>query len=75
LIRYKEYFWYFAVLRILQALGAYGYLGLVKGKQKFLESIPMALENIIDILDNRLKNENYSALKKIFDELINKFNK
>lgn len=75
LIRYKEYFWYFAVLRILQALGAYGYLGLVKGKQKFLESIPMALENIIDILDNRLKNENYSALKKIFNELINKFNK
>src|SRR5205085_9229100 len=35
----REKFWYFAVIRILQALGAYGYLGIVKGKKKFLESV------------------------------------
>src|SRR4030095_9431369 len=48
--KYKDYFWYFAIIRILQAMGAYGFLGIVKGKKRFLESIPAALKNIRFIL-------------------------
>lgn len=63
--QFKNYFWYFAVVRILQALGAYGYLGLGKGKKKFLESIPFALKNIDFILNNRVNNREFVNLREI----------
>ncbi|MEO7167451.1 MAG: phosphotransferase [Spartobacteria bacterium] len=39
-----------AMQRLMQALGAYGYLGIVKGNQAFLEHIPAALESLGEIL-------------------------
>ncbi len=36
--------------RLMQALGAYGFLGLVKGKKHFLEHIPAALKNLRSVL-------------------------
>jgi len=36
--------------RLMQALGAYGYLGLVKGKREFLAHIPAALANLYHLL-------------------------
>lgn len=35
-----------AMQRLMQALGAYGYLGLVKGNKSFLSHIPAALESL-----------------------------
>jgi aminoglycoside/choline kinase family phosphotransferase len=72
--KYKMYFWYFAMVRILQALGAYGYVGIVKGRSKFLESIPYALNNINFILSNRVESVELHYLKKIFLELLNENN-
>jgi len=37
-----------AAQRLMQSLGAYGFLGLKKGLSPFLEHIPAALENLID---------------------------
>ncbi len=34
------------IQRLMQALGAYGFLGLVKGNQAFLDHIPAALESL-----------------------------
>jgi aminoglycoside/choline kinase family phosphotransferase len=62
------YFWYFAIIRILQALGAYGFLGLTRGKKKFLDSIPYALKNMKFILNNRIENGQLNYLKHIFDK-------
>lgn len=67
----KSHFWYFAIVRILQAMGAYGFLGIVKGKRRFLESIPYALKNINFILTERLPGGSLDYLKKIFSELLN----
>ncbi len=36
--------------RLMQALGAYGYLGLTQGKHAFLEHIPQAVENLKQVL-------------------------
>ena len=69
--KYKSYFWYFALIRILQALGAYGFVGLVKNKPKFLESIPYALKNIDFVLNERIENNELKYLRAIFRELIN----
>ncbi len=39
-----------ATQRLMQALGAYGFLGLKKDKPAFLDHIPNALENLRDVL-------------------------
>jgi hypothetical protein len=35
-----------AMQRLMQALGAYGFLGLVKGKTEFLSYVPAAMESL-----------------------------
>jgi len=66
----KEKFWYFAVIRIMQAMGAYGYLGIVKGKKNFLESVPYALRNINYILNEKINTNKLKYIKQIFSELL-----
>jgi len=63
------YFWYFAIIRILQALGAYGYLGLTRGKKRFLDSIPYALKNIRYILNNKIESGKLGYIKNIFEKI------
>lgn len=46
----EEIFLLCAMQRLMQALGAYGYLGLVKKNAKFLEHIPVALESLCSVL-------------------------
>ena len=67
--QFEEYFWYFAVIRILQAMGAYGFLGLTKGKKQFLESVPYAVNNIKLILENKIPLDSLKYLRQIFSEL------
>ncbi len=46
----EEIFLLCAMQRLMQALGAYGYLGLVKQNPKFLEHIPAALASLRSVL-------------------------
>ena len=39
-----------AMQRLMQALGAYGFLGLVKERRAFLEHIPAALRSLSEVL-------------------------
>jgi len=39
-----------AMQRLMQALGAYGFLGLVKGNSPFLDHIPSALDSLVMLL-------------------------
>jgi aminoglycoside/choline kinase family phosphotransferase len=41
-----------AMQRLMQALGAYGFLGLVKGHEPFLQHIPAAMKSLCAILSN-----------------------
>jgi aminoglycoside/choline kinase family phosphotransferase len=41
-----------AMQRLMQALGAYGFLGLVKGNKNFLEYIPRAVGSLRDMVAN-----------------------
>jgi len=45
-------FWMGSVQRLLQALGAYGFLGLKKHKPAFLSHIGSGLENLLMAIDN-----------------------
>jgi aminoglycoside/choline kinase family phosphotransferase len=43
---FRNYFWEASAQRLMQALGAYGFLGLRKGLKVFLDHIPAALNNL-----------------------------
>jgi len=58
-----QHFYRFALIRVLQTLGAYGYRGLYEKKQHFIESIPFALENAKWLIENNVL-EDYPELKK-----------
>jgi hypothetical protein len=43
---FQNHFWEASAQRLMQALGAYGFLGLKKGLNAFLEHIPAGLQNL-----------------------------
>ncbi len=66
---FSRYYPAFLLIRLLQAMGAYGFRGLHENRPLFLESIPGALKNLEYILGHYLLGlevpELMSALKKL----------
>ena len=48
--RFKEQFTSFVLVRLMQAMGAYGYRGFFERKRRFLESVPNAARNLDHLL-------------------------
>lgn len=69
---FRKNFWYLALQRSLQVLGAYGFLTKAKGKSFFEPYIPVAFSNLKDMLER----EEFLPFKKL-REVANsiKFNK
>ncbi len=49
-VSFARYFYSFALIRIMQAMGAYGFRGFYEKKEHFLDSIPFALNDLQVIL-------------------------
>jgi aminoglycoside/choline kinase family phosphotransferase len=47
---FDEIFRWCAVQRLMQALGAYGFLGLQKGRSEFLTHVPVALRSLLKVV-------------------------
>jgi aminoglycoside/choline kinase family phosphotransferase len=49
---FMQYYYPFVYVRIMQALGAYGFRGFYERKEHFLQSVPYALKNLRWLLHN-----------------------
>ena len=67
-LNWKKALPHFVLLRTLQVLGAYGYRGYFERKPHFLESIPLALKNLREVLE-QLKEE-YPYLYALSNNLL-----
>jgi aminoglycoside/choline kinase family phosphotransferase len=67
---FREHYRGYVLVRILQAMGAYGYRGFFERKPRFLQSVPPAIANIERLLEGGLPlkvPELSAALQRICD--------
>lgn len=62
---FLKYFNGFVLLRILQALGAYGFRGFYQKKEHFLQSIPYAMNNLEYLFNENKIPVNLPELRKL----------
>ena len=67
---FLKYFPAFALIRILQAFGAYGYRGYFERKTLFLQSIPRAIENLRWLLSSYEMGVEIPHLKDVLLKMV-----
>lgn len=68
--KFIEFYYGFVLIRIMQALGAYGFRGFYEKKSHFLQSIPYALNNLRWIIDNISIPVKTPVLSNVLEQLI-----
>jgi len=68
---FMHHFSGYALIRTMQAMGAYGFRGLFEKKELFLQSIPYALDNLKWLLENSNLPIELPELNKVLHYLVN----
>lgn len=64
--KFKSLFDGYVLIRIMQAMGAYGFRGFFEKKEHFLKSIPYALKNLEEVLSKHSIEVQVPELFKVF---------
>ncbi len=67
---FRENYRGFVLIRIFQALGAYGFRGYYENKPHFLQSIPYAIANLEYLLKNNLLPQGIPVLTEIIRNMV-----
>jgi hypothetical protein len=67
---FLEHYYAFVYVRIMQALGAYGFRGFYERKAHFLQSVPYALRNVRWLLHNVKLPVGLPALMQAFTDMV-----
>jgi aminoglycoside/choline kinase family phosphotransferase len=59
----------YVLVRIMQAMGAYGYRGFFERKPRFLQSVPPAIDNIERLLQRGLLSIELPELQAVFERI------
>jgi hypothetical protein len=65
-----EYYRGFVLIRLMQAMGAYGFRGFYERRTQFLKSIPYALKQLDNIVKQDLFPPGFPYLEKVFRGLV-----
>ncbi len=66
---FREHFRGYTLVRILQAMGAYGYRGFFERKTHFLQSVPPAIDNLERLLAGRLLPIELPELRAVLERM------
>ena len=69
-INFINYFYGYALVRVLQTLGAYGLRGIIERKPHFIESIPHAINNLKKLIGKTIILNQLPELKKLIETII-----
>lgn len=69
---FMQYFWGYVLVRIMQAMGAYGYRGYYERKPYFLQSIPLAVNNLRNIVENHPLPIHLPELERVWKRIADK---
>ncbi len=67
---FLKYYYGYVYIRLMQAMGAYGFRGLYEKKKLFLQSIPKALEHLKWLRSNIKLPVSFPELEKVWDNLV-----
>lgn len=67
--RFREHYRGYVLVRIMQAMGAYGYRGFFERKPRFLQSVPPAIENIERMLQTGFLPIELPELHTVFERI------
>lgn len=68
--KFLRYYYAFVYVRVMQALGAYGFRGFFERKPVFLQSVPYALKNVRWLLHNVKLPVELPALMDVFTAML-----
>jgi aminoglycoside/choline kinase family phosphotransferase len=68
--KFKDSYYGYVLIRIMQAMGAYGFRGFYEKKIHFLQSIPYALNDLRWILNNVKFSIEIPTLLRVFEDLL-----
>jgi len=68
-VQFKKQYYGFVLIRILQALGAYGFRGIFEKKSHFRNSIPPAIRNLVQLFEMKLITMGLPEIEKIVSGL------
>jgi aminoglycoside/choline kinase family phosphotransferase len=68
--RFRESYYAYVLIRIMQAMGAYGFRGFYEKKTHFLQSIPYALNDLKWILNHVKFSIEIPTLLKVYKDLL-----
>ncbi|NNM04210.1 MAG: phosphotransferase enzyme family protein, partial [Gemmatimonadetes bacterium] len=69
---FREHFKGFVLIRLMQAMGAFGYRGFFERKRRFLESVPFAAKNLKGLLESGLPLE-LPELEAVFGRIVGRW--
>jgi aminoglycoside/choline kinase family phosphotransferase len=68
--KFREYYYGFALIRLMQAMGAFGFRGFYEKKPQFLKSIPYAIKTMEYLLKNHIREDRFPYLVKVLRSMI-----
>ena len=70
--QFESYYWAYVLVRIMQAMGAYGYRGYFEHKDHFVKSLPLAISNLRKVTESVTLPVELPHLSQVWQAIANK---